>query len=299
MKPGPFLTRPLLDAAMVITVRRAVRKFKPDVVHAHNYEGLAVAIAARAPNLVYHAHNLMAEELPHYIPGTGLLGRFADHVLPRMATRVIVPHAKLADWMLAHGHSARNIYTIPPPIQLPDIAPNHKGSPGIASVLYIGNRDRYQNLGFLRRVAHRLHAEHPEINFMAGTPDGISPGAPFVGHRMDSYESMCGLLARDVVVACPRVSWSGYPIKLLNAMAAERAIVASEACAFPVRDKWNGMIVRDGDEKAFADTLLQVASDAKLRYSLGVFGRITIGTMHDPPHVARMMEEVYSGLHQT
>ena len=293
VKPGPFLSRPLLDMAMIATTRRAIRKFKPDAVHAHNYEGLAVALAAGARNLVYHAHGIMGDELPHYLPGLGFMGGVMDHFLPRRAAKVIVPHSRLADWMLARGHSARNVHVVSPPCALPAISPHASNGDKPATIIYIGNRDRYQNLEFLCRVARLIKAKHPEIGFVAGTPDGVSPGEPFSAVRMDSTAAMQYLLAQDVVVACPRVSWSGYPIKILNAMAAERIVVASESCAYPLKDRWNGLIVPDGDEAAFADALVLAATDSKLRHAAGVLARVTVATLHDPANVARRMEEVY------
>jgi hypothetical protein len=52
-------------------------------------------------------------------------------------------------------------------------------------------------------------------------------------------------LAPDAVVACPRVSWSGYPIKLLNAMAAGKAIVACASAAYPLTHERDGLVVPD------------------------------------------------------
>jgi len=45
---GPSLLKPMLDLALVGTVRRVVRKEGLKVIFAHNYEALMVALAARA-----------------------------------------------------------------------------------------------------------------------------------------------------------------------------------------------------------------------------------------------------------
>ena len=44
---GPSWGKPLADAALVATLRRVIREQSIDIVHAHNYEGLIVALAAR------------------------------------------------------------------------------------------------------------------------------------------------------------------------------------------------------------------------------------------------------------
>ena len=50
---GPSLAKPVLDVALAATLRRVVRTHHLDVVHAHNYEGLLVALAAHTRPIVY------------------------------------------------------------------------------------------------------------------------------------------------------------------------------------------------------------------------------------------------------
>ncbi|HPV37479.1 MAG TPA: glycosyltransferase, partial [Candidatus Hydrogenedentes bacterium] len=44
---GPSLMKPVADALLVRTLQRTVREARSEVIHAHNYEGLLVALASR------------------------------------------------------------------------------------------------------------------------------------------------------------------------------------------------------------------------------------------------------------
>ena len=65
--------------------------------------------------------------------------------------------------------------------------------------------------------------------------------------------------AADVAL-CPRREWSGFPMKLLNYMAAGKAVVVSAGSAKAVRDGVNGCIVRDASPDAYAGAMNESAS---------------------------------------
>ena len=104
------------------------------------------------------------------------------------------------------------------------------------------------------------------------------------------FDALRPLLAEDSVFAVPRVSWSGYPIKLLNAMAAGKAIVACESAAYPLLDRVSGLIVPDNDAAAFAEALHELVTNPKLRAELGRNARETILAEHRPDLVAEQIE---------
>ncbi|HNT88242.1 MAG TPA: glycosyltransferase family 4 protein, partial [Candidatus Hydrogenedentes bacterium] len=115
-----------------------------------------------------------------------------------------------------------------------------------------------------------------------------TPRAEFV--YTPDFDALRPLLAEDSVFAVPRVSWSGYPIKLLNAMAAGKAIVACESAAYPLLDRVSGLIVPDNDAAAFAEALHELVTNPKLRAELGRNARETILAEHRPDLVAEQIE---------
>ena len=294
---GPSLAKPVLDLALVVTLRRVVRAHAIDIVHAHNYEALVVALAAGRRSIVYHAHNAMADELPHYFghrPAAARLGAWLDRTFPRRADRVIVPHQALAAYLAERGCEASRITVIPPPVDADRFTPGPP-SDDAPPVLYAGNLDAYQNLGLLERAVARVRADRPDTRFVVATADERPfPGAERVA--TPDLDALRRVLAQDAVFACPRVSWSGYPIKLLNAMAAGLAIVACRSAAHPLSHDHDGLVVPDNDEAAFAQALSCLLEDPARRRRLGDAARQTVLTTHRPDAIAAQIEQVYRQL---
>jgi glycosyltransferase involved in cell wall biosynthesis len=165
--------------------------------------------------------------------------------------------------------------------------------------VYAGNLDEYQNLGLLYRAMELVLAEVPGTELVVVTPDprivetrGLVEHARVV--RTHVLADVVRQLQRDIIFACPRISWSGYPIKLLNAMAAGLAIVCCESSAHPLTHQYNGLIVPDGDAEAFAQSVLRLMSDPDLRRNLGANARKTAEERHTLGVVSRKLGEVLS-----
>lgn len=286
-KAGPSLAKPLQDYQLLQTLKHAMREESFDCVYAHNYEGLAVALASGFRPIVYHAHNSMADELPHYFPIDRIpraFGRVLDCSLPKRADVVIAPHERLADYLSDCGCNRERIHVIPPSVDLiADSAdPNSRK---LAPILYTGNLDAYQNLSLLEAAVAHARTIKPDLEWLVATAESACSlkGATHVA--TPDAASLREAFSKDVVVACPRISWSGYPIKLLNAMAAGKAIVACESSAYPLRDSLNGRVVPDDDVTAFAEALLALATDAVARSQLGKAARDTACQEHSAQHI--------------
>ncbi|MCC6144532.1 MAG: glycosyltransferase family 4 protein [Candidatus Hydrogenedentes bacterium] len=294
---GPSFSKPFLDLALVSTLRRVVRKEGIEVVHAHNYEALIVALLARKGPVVYHAHNAMSDELPYYFRHKYLpykVGRWLDKHLPRRADRIVVPHRRLAGHLVIRGCDHTKISIVPPPVKAEQFQVAEVAR-ALPPVLYAGNLDSYQNLGLLFSAMDRVKKRVSDARLIVATADEAElPNAELV--HTAGFDTMHKLLAQDSVFAVPRVSWSGYPIKLLNAMASGKAIVACESAAYPLTDRVNGLIVPDNDEGAFADALHELMVSPRLRMELGRSARETIVTEHKPERVAQMLEEIDNDL---
>ncbi len=296
---GPSWAKPAQDLLLARTLRRVVRDHAIDVVNAHNYEALLVAIAARARPILYHAHNCMADELPYYLANpdqSATMGRWLDQKLPRRADRIVAPHEKLAEYLVECGCDAERLHVVPPGIDLDAFVPAQPARTD-SSIVYAGNLDEYQNLGLLYRAMDRVLAEVPGTELVVVTPDprivetrGLVEHARVV--RTHSLADVVRQLQRDIIFACPRISWSGYPIKLLNAMAAGLAIVCCESSAHPLTHQYNGLIVPDGDDEAFAHSILRLLADPDLRRNLGANARRTAEEKHSIAAIAAQLDAV-------
>lgn len=284
--------KPILDLALLRTLRRVIREKRIEIVHAHNYEGLVVGLAARKRPVIYHAHNVMADELPHYVPGTRRVGHWLDRVLPRRADHVIALHERQAEYLLACGCVAARVSVIPPAL---DVAPFPVSRPShdVPPVLYAGNLDTYQNLAFLVKVMARVRQRLPQARLIVATPQkGALPGAEIL--PTPDFNALRRVLAQDAVAVCPRVSWSGYPIKTLNAMASGKAVVACAAAAFPVIHEESGLVVSDNDVAAFAEAVIRLLTNPGLRAALGKNARAYVATFHAPEKIAAAIERTYA-----
>ncbi|MFP4502558.1 MAG: glycosyltransferase family 4 protein, partial [Candidatus Hydrogenedentota bacterium] len=294
---GPSFAKPLLDLALVARLRRIVREHRIDVVHAHNYEALLVALLAGKRPIVYHAHNVMADELPYYLGGRAWVrrfGRWLDYRLPHRADAVIAPHRRLAGHLVLRGAPKTRVHVIPPPVDASVFAA--PGAPvAHPPVLYTGNLDAYQNLGLLQEAMVRVRRKLPDARLCIATAQPKTlPGAEHM--PTPDFAALRTCLAEDAVVAVPRVSWSGYPIKLLNAMAAGKAVVACESSAYPVTHEQDGLVVPDNDPAAFAGALMTLLTKPKLRVELGRRARETVIAHHAPPYVAAQLEALDEAL---
>ncbi len=300
---GPSWAKPIQDALLVQKLREVSRTRRIDVVNAHNYEGLAVALAASVRPIVYHPHNALMDELPHYFPVRGVserIGQMLDKALPRRADLIVAPHEELAGYLVAMGCAANRVTVVPPPIERTTMEPRPRAH-GIPPLLYAGNLDRYQNLGVLKPMLGRVRSEIPEAELIVATSASrhrdllsISEFARVV--RTDSMATALADLPGDTIFVCPRVSWSGYPIKLLNAMAAGLPIVCFDAAAHPIKHRETGLVVRDNDATAMAAACAQLLREPPLRAQLGAAARRAVEQEHSIDAAAIRLDALFRDL---
>lgn len=290
---GPAPSKPVHDAALWWALRRTLNSEGADAVCAHNHEALLAALATLRRPVVYFAHNALADELPHYWKSgrAARAGRFFDRVFPRRADWVIAPHRRLAGYLVLRGCPQDRVAVIPPPVDASGFDGAAPEPAAMPPVLYTGNLDAYQNLGLLLGAVAQIRESRPSVRLQMATDE--TP--PFIGVEhlpCAEFGALRAALSGDVIVAVPRVSWSGYPIKLLNAMAAGRPVVACAGAAWPITDGVNGVVVPDNDREAFARALLRLMDQPRLRAELGRNARATILREHDPGTVGRQIEGV-------
>jgi glycosyltransferase involved in cell wall biosynthesis len=294
---GPSPLKPVADLFLAAAVRRACREHRAQIVHAHNYEGLFAALASGFRPVVYHAHNCMEDELPHFAP-TGLRGTTAafghmlDRALPRRADAVVAPHEALARHLVERcGCEPARVRVVAPPCDATRFTPAPVTG-GLPPLLYTGNLDAYQNLGMLREAHGQLLGRYPGLLLIVATHAG---GAVTWAEtrRLRSAEDLAALLAEESVFVCPRVSWSGYPMKLLNAMAAAKPVVACRGAAPPVAHGETGLLADGRSPSSFAEAVSRLLDDPALRARLGQSARSVLLGNHQPEHIAGAIARVY------
>lgn len=318
---GPAWGKLVLDALLLILLLRVVRSEAIEVIHAHNYEALLVSwLAGRLCGLpvIYHSHNVMAAELPSYFRHGWArwlalcLARLLDSQLPRRADMCVAMSAEAASFFRADGIPEARIRLVPPGIDCdepvavqPALVRKQYGLEDGPLVIYAGNLDQYQHLALLFRDFRRVRAMHPSAQLLIATHSppvqyqdlvdrmGQDSGVRFV-HCSSFAEMRTLLLAADVAV-CPRIACFGFPIKLLNYMAAGKAVVVAEGSAKGIRHMENGYVVHDG-EGALADGIACLLQDPVLVRRLGAAARATVERCFGWPDAVREVECCYAQL---
>jgi len=100
------------------------------------------------------------------------------------------------------------------------------------------------------------------------------------------------LAAADVAVV-PRPSSHSYPVKLLNYMAAGKAIVCAASSANALSHRENGYVARDHDTADMAEGITWLIEDAAARADLGRNALATARSRFDWPELAGGVAALY------
>ena len=317
---GPHPAKLVLDGVLLATVLRVLREERIDVVHAHNYEaaliGLVASRLAGIP-LIYHSHNALAEELPTYFRSRSvrhlarLFGALVDREIPRRADHCIAISRELLEFLRLRGVDEDAVRMIAPGGSTAEFPPRSAmemartrrrfGFDAHPILLYTGNLDRYQNLELLLHSIHHVRREAATAQLVLAThaaPRDLPhvlrhppPGVRLV--TAGDFATVRDLLQVADLALCPRREWSGFPMKLLNYMAAGKAVVVSAGSAKAVQHGVNGWVVPDSDPTAYAGAIIQLLRDPALRARLGAAARRTVEDEYGWDRVLDQVEATY------
>jgi glycosyltransferase involved in cell wall biosynthesis len=330
-RAGPSWQKPLLDALLARLLLKVIRRHRIQVIHAHNYEallvGLYVRMFSRTP-VVFHSHNAISEELRSFFRSAWarrLADRVAgsiDRTVPRRADHVIAINHELVRFFQDRGVGEGRISCLPPGIALEEWSetPLAEGSPEWAALerldhwldgeqsvaLYAGNLDGYQNLPLMFRAIVSVREKCPSARLVVVSRSdpapyralaaelGLTEAVFFVDHTR--FELARLVFGRCRVALLPRISWCGFPIKLLNYMAAGLPVVASQGSAKIVRHGETGLVAGDGDEEGFAVAVARLLSNPETAAAMGQAGRRRVETGHTWDAHTERLETIYQTL---
>jgi glycosyltransferase involved in cell wall biosynthesis len=317
--PGPTPTKlMLLDPQLLALVRRLHEASPFHLVHAHHYEGLAIALGARLrgrPPIVYDAHTMLASELPSFAPrgAAGLmhwLGGLIDRRVPGRADHVVTVTATIRDKLVnGLGLPAERVTVVPNGVELEHFAgvapgPRTPGQPPV--VMFTGNLASYQRIDLLLRAFARLYRKRPDARLVIVTDGSFREYERLAGELgvrqaielVDAppFARLPDVLAMADVCANPRVDCDGMPVKLLNYMAASRAVVSFAGSAPGVAPGDGAWIVDDENLDAFADGIAALLDDPERVRELGRRARAHVERLYRWPVAAQTLERIYQGL---
>jgi glycosyltransferase involved in cell wall biosynthesis len=103
------------------------------------------------------------------------------------------------------------------------------------------------------------------------------------------------LAAADVTVVC-RPNCPGFPVKLLNYMAAGKAIVVFEGSAKGLQTMRHAVVVKDHDWQALGQGIITVLKDPVFAQTLGRNSRQWVSENLSWPNLAEKIEKIYFDL---
>ena len=247
---------------------------------------LAVKRLIGGVQVIYDAHTSLKDELLDYsfrVPK--LVKKVAcdilDSGIPRWCDHVVTVSDRLGGFIAQMGVPPSKITVIPMGVnagEFPTIptgeARTTLGLSDAPIVLYTGNLAPFQGVDNLLRAFTAVAKQNRESRLViVGRPTsgyrrmveglGITDRVMFAGER--PFNEVRTFLAAADVVVLPRDNCIGFPLKLLNYMAAGKAIVAFEGGSGDVLNHLeNGYVVPDGDEAAFAHGILHCLRDRGL-----------------------------------
>ncbi len=321
---GPTARRPWYDLRMVSTTLAVVRKHPPDLLHAHGYEAALIAWLCRQVTglpVLYSGHNTMADELasyrfirPQWLAGQ--LARALDAVVPRLCGRCLPHSAALERFFHELGLASRTDPVVPFGIDLARVEPDPARVEALRQrydlaggpvVLYTGLLNEFQRLDLLLEAVAEVAWYEPRLKLL------VVPGLPHPEHEADlrrraealkiadrlvltgpqPLESMADFLPLGDVAVVPRPQVPGFPIKLINYMAAGRPCALFASSAGFLKDREHARLAAADTGAALGEAILDVLRDGELRERIAAGGQEYVRARHDRRVVARQICAAY------
>lgn len=311
--PGPGLGKALmLNPLLLMKVAQVIRQQEIRLLHCHHYEALLIGLTLRKffpVSVVYDAHTLLGDELAYYVPAAfeapiAKFGAYLDRTFPKRADHVIPVTEDIYDTLIDHAGEGEKMTIIGNGIEEASIAAfSSKMDPVVRGrVVYAGNLAAYQGIDLLLEAFARVTTKHSDatLEFVSAKPFeavesmacalGIGDRVSFVDSEgADLPHKLC---SADVLVN-PRIKCPGYPLKLLNYMAAGRPIVSFKSSGKNLRDGVDASVVPDGDVAAFADAIQNVLSNPQEGDRLGKSARDTAFRHYSWDAIAQRVDDAY------
>ena len=314
--PGPTYGKLLmLDPLLATQLVRVIRRERIDVVHAHHYEGLLVALAARpfvGIPLIYDAHTMLSSELPFFRMGLPRalvcwLGGQLDRRLPRHADHVISITETIRDHLISdHAFDPAQVTVIGNGVEAECFRPAAQPSWAADTpkrIIFTGNLAAYQGIDVLLEAFAEVARRRSDVQLVIATDADFAAYQPIarrlaIGDRIEvlatpGFDRLPALLETAHIAANPRVEAEGMPVKLLNYMAAGKPIVSFKGSAPGLIHGETGWLATSGRAAEFAQGILALLDDPEGARELGQRARRFVEQHYRWPIVAEQIEHVY------
>jgi glycosyltransferase involved in cell wall biosynthesis len=291
--------RGIWDLAVLKRFQEAVDASACDILHAHLvWPSVAAALVKGARRLIWHVHD-SPESL-------SVLHGLAERCFIRRSDAVIAVSEPVARFIRnRYPWVADRVHCLPNAILPGDVLPRRADGP--PTIGFLGRLDEpKKGVMVLLRTVRRVADRCPDVRFViAGDGPsrtalqrdaaalGVASHVEWVGEVTNPSE----VLSRFDVLVLPSL-WEGSPMVLLEAMAAGRAVVASNVGGIPdlLVDGKTGRLVPPGDDALLAEALLSIVTSPDRGCGLGEAGRRRVLESFSADGYVRRLEAIYEGV---
>jgi glycosyltransferase involved in cell wall biosynthesis len=177
-------------------------------------------------------------------------------------------------------------------------------------IFFSGRMERRKGIHLCGEIASAILERHDVsfvfagqdlFDYMSGTllpsleAKGLAGSVYYLG-RLELADVRSCVRESDVILI-PSL-WENCPYSCLEAMAAGRAIVSSDAGGLPelVRDGETGLVARSGDVSSFVAQIERLLEDATLRGRLGQAARASVEASYNHLEIGRQALAVYESV---
>jgi glycosyltransferase involved in cell wall biosynthesis len=261
--------------------------------------------------IVYDAHTMLGSELPAY--GKQWMSRLArgfgrrlDQWIPALADHIVVVTDDISRQLSGHhGFDPHRITVVPNGVEVDSFAAvsTSIGEPGL--LVYTGTLAPYQGIDLMLAAFARALAVRPRLRLRLLITASFEPFqamaeqlgvARAIEIIQDNFPALPARLAEASVALMPRVECPGLPQKLLNYMAAGKAIVSFAGSAKLLEHEVTGLVVPNRDIAAFANAIVRLSDDPSLALRLGAAARELILDTSSWDKAAARCESVYASV---
>lgn len=286
----PIAPRTEMDLTAAWRLARVIKRLEPDVVHAHDPHGVAMASlalslgsggspAGRAPALIasrrvdFHLKSNSFSRWKHRQVDCFIA---ASEAIRQMLIADGVPEARTVT--VHEGIDVEHVAAVPPVnVHEAFFLPHHAPVVGNVAALVPHKGQRH-----LIDAAHLVVQKLPDARFVILGEGELREHLERLvrEHHLEKHVLLPGF--RADVLGCIKAFdlfamssvTEGLGTSLLDAMACEKAIVATTAGGIPevVEDEVNGLLVEPRDHQAMADAILALLSDEPRRRAMAAAG---------------------------
>lgn len=304
----------IYDLKTIVTIRKLIRKYQPDIIYAHSSKGGAIARIAnlginkpciynphgwafnmREPDRKQAAYRLIEKVMAHFCRKIICISEFerqsalSNRICADEKMRVIYNGIDIAEYEQGERD----------PVSRVDL-----GIPENAFLVgSVGRLTKQKAPDIFMIMAKKIKAQIPDAHFiMVGGGElekeirdhaercGIADSLHITGWVSNPLEYV-GLF--DVAVLLTR--WEGFGLVIPEYMLCRKPVVATMAGAVPniVTDHENGLLVQMDDAQAACDAVLELYHDDSLKEKLIEKGIEDVYKKYDVKRVAREHEALF------